>query len=136
MDRTGMPDLPCICEPTHSPCTASAASCRYNAPVDNSIKVTPKKLRKAWAELVVSREASGDGPSVQQAAAMMGNSEPTLRRSYAVNTRAGLAQAGVAAMGRLAATVVTERSGGQQTAVETGAQQNEQQRSKASCCIM
>jgi hypothetical protein len=65
-------------------------------------------MRKVFAELVVSMEGRGAadgvaGPSVQQAAAMIGNTEGTLRQHYAVNTRAGMAQAGVAAMGRLAA---------------------------------
>jgi hypothetical protein len=108
--------------------------CRCNAPVDTSIRVTPRKLRKTFAELVVSREQRGDGPTVQQAAAMMGNTEATLRRAYAVNTRAGLAQAGVTAMARLAATVVAEQAGGQQGAGETSPQNEKSSRSF--CSIM
>ncbi len=42
---------------------------------------------------------------MQQAAAMLGHTENTLREHYAVNSRAGMAQAGVQAMAQLMAQV-------------------------------
>lgn len=54
--------------------------------------------------MVAGLQAEGAaGPSLEQTAAMLGNSVGTLSRYYLPNTRAGQAQAGVAAMARVVA---------------------------------